>query len=948
MIRIADPMMDAAEVKKYYFPERSGHESDYWFLNQEHGVWTGKLLERLEISGTVQQRHFDRMCDHLHPFLDTSLTPRKKHNRRVATDISFHVPKSVSMVALMNQDERVLELIQDAARETLALMEERAGTRVRRNKQNFTRQTGEWAAAMFLHTTARPTKEHEPPDAHLHVHAVLFNVSYCEHENQFKALDISDVYRDLPLYEAIFHSKIGVGMERLGYGIERRGLAPVAYEIGSITRAMIWKMSRRTQQILAEIKRLGITDPKVKGRMGEYTRLNKNETQWSPKELMKSWWSRLTPDEELRMKKTMQWPRVKSVSAAHAIDAAIEHCFTRQSVVHENRLLEYALRRGVGSVTLDQVQDELNQRDWWSKTDEHGRRTLTTPEMANLEQNLLDRVRGGRNKCKPLGELLKGGKTKDGLVLDKHQIKAAKQLLSSTDKVSVFIGKAGVGKTTTMVAVREAVEASGKRVIALAPSAEASRGVQREEGFKDAETVATYLDSKERQWASRDQVLWCDEASMLGVKDMDKLLKIAAKHDARIIFSGDPGQHRAVNAGDALRLLVDHSGSKPVRLGNIRRQSGEFKRAVQFISDGNLDKAWQSLEKIGAIVEHDDEQRRHHELAREYVTALRNGESVLAISPTHAECLRVVSHIRQHLKVNGLVNGPEKDVIFHRNLHWTTDQKSHVAGYEPGQQIYFHKAAPGIKAGSRFTVWGTHGDKIIVKPHGFSRLALPLKYAERYSVYQPEKIQVAKGDVLRISQNTWTLDKKTRLNNGGMYVCRGFDATGNLKVQAHRAGKRTKRKPRTLIIAKTNGFVNHGTCLTSHMVQGKTSDVTLAAIGPESLPAASWQQFYVTVSRARRKIKVFCSNKERVKSVVEASDERMLATELIKTRSLSEKLTQSRLMKGRWLGKLRTLPAWSDRKTEFRTERGVRERQSSRRRRVYDSIQHRRGRGYER
>lgn len=903
MLRIAEPFKDAAAAKKYY--SREHNPSDYYFLDQDKGIWTGKLAERLGLSGEVQQHHFDRMCDHLHPFKDESLTLRKNEGRRVSTDISFSCTKSVSMLALMTKDERIFQLLRDAATQTLALMEQNAGTRVRRNKQERTVKTGEWAAAMFVHTTSRPAKEGQPPDCQLHLHAAVLNCTASDEDpTKRKALDMTYVYKDLPFYEQVFHSIVAKGIEHMGYGIERRGIGRVNYEIASVTRDMIWKFSSRTKQISDEIKRLGITDPKVMDKMAESTRLPKGQSQWSDKALMQSWWDKLTPEEEHRLKNADKWGRVPTATPAQALDRAIEHWFAKQSVVQDKRLLEYALRCGIGSVTLEQIEKELANREWIGTINQDDQRLLTTPAMAQIEGRILGKACEGRGKCDPLGKPLKDGKTKDGLVLDEYQYKAASQLLNNTDRISVLIGKAGVGKTTVMRSVRDGIEANKQKVIALAPSAEASRGVQRDEGFKDATTVADFLDKPALQRKAHGQVIWCDEASMLGVKDMDTLIKTAEKSKARLVLSGDTGQHRAVDAGDSLRLLVEHGQVRPVHLDRIRRQQNTlYRKAVEFISKGRVHSAWDQLEKMGAIIEHEDDRRRHHELAREYIKAVQNGETVMAIAPTHSEGRKVTEHIRTHLKVHGMVEGAERDWTYHRNLHLSTADKKQAAAYERTQRVFFHKACPGIQAGSRFKVLGVSNNKVWVNREGTVGMqGLPLKYASRFSVYQPETIGVSKGDLLRVTQNTKTLDGKTQLNNASMMRCVGFDGGGNMKVQH----LKSRGKAKTMTIEKDNGHFNHGVCITSHSSQSRTIDVILGALGVESLPAINLKQFYVTLSRGRKRCAMFCSDASRVKYAIGGDDDRMLATELLKSRSIRERIEQAR-----WLQRFKNLPAWS-------------------------------------
>ena len=77
--------------------------------------------------------------------------------------------------------------------------------------------------------------------------------------------------------------------------------------------------------------------------------------------------------------------------------------------------------------------------------------------------------------------------------LSAEQRKLIRHVLTSADRVMLLVGDAGTGKTTATKHLVPLVEAAGRRVVVLAPSADASRGVLRGEGFADAETVASFL-----------------------------------------------------------------------------------------------------------------------------------------------------------------------------------------------------------------------------------------------------------------------------------------------------------------------------------------------------------------------------------------------------------------------------------------------------------------------
>jgi len=70
----------------------------------------------------------------------------------------------------------------------------------------------------------------------------------------------------------------------------------------------------------------------------------------------------------------------------------------------------------------------------------------------------------------------------------------------------------------------------------------------------------------------RSGVIVVDEAGQIGGRQMLELLRLARQQQARVILSGDTRQHGPVEASDALAAIERHSGVKPVELHRIRRQ----------------------------------------------------------------------------------------------------------------------------------------------------------------------------------------------------------------------------------------------------------------------------------------------------------------------------------------------------------------------------------------
>lgn len=183
---------------------------------------------------------------------------------------------------------------------------------------------------------------------------------------------------------------------------------------------------------------------------------------------------------------------------------ACDHCLERKSAVPEREVLAEALRRGLGTASVQSVEEAFRAHDL--VIGEHsGRRFVTTAEVLDEERRMIDFARQGRGTCPRLG---RADHEFNREWLNEGQRRAVLHVLRSTDRVILVRGAAGVGKTTMMQEAIGAIEANGANVFTFAPSANASRGVLRQEGFTNAETVARLLKDPALQEEVRGQVLW--------------------------------------------------------------------------------------------------------------------------------------------------------------------------------------------------------------------------------------------------------------------------------------------------------------------------------------------------------------------------------------------------------------------------------------------------------
>jgi len=878
---------------KKYFKEHLAVGDYYAEWQQVLGQWQGKGAADLGLSGATNLKEFERLCENLHPQTGQKLTLRQNAtrietgsdgvghqtaNRRLFYDFTFSPPKSVSIAALVYDDTRIVTAHEQAVAAALNHLQTFAATRVRKNGQCTDRTTGNIVAAVFRHDTSRAL------DPHLHSHCIVFNATFDPVERQWKALQNHEMFAAQKFVENVYYHELTRELVKFGYQIENQSRGD--FEIKGVAPDLIDKFSKRHKEIDAKTKQLLEREPeKASGNIAAireniaHKERSRKIRDMGLEKLQRLWDGQMTAAEKASVQNlTVNPPRMANIPglAEKSVAWAEEHLFERRSVVNEPDIWRHALEQARGqNVSVAEIQSVTRQRGYVRDKERPGK--VTTPEMLEREQKIIRLAQLDINRFEPLVFPYRVGNPR----LDEEQRDAVERIMSSRNFVTLFRGGAGTGKSFTLHEVQHGLEQSCYMVQVLAPQRQQVIDLEKE-GFHNVKTVASFLASRSMPQGS---IVIMDEAGQIGGKQMHRLLKMVEENGGRLILSGDTRQHGAVEASDALRAIEKHSGIEPVELTNIRRQNPalaksieerrrivEYRQAVAEARDGNLSKSFERLEKIKAV-EQCTFANQHEKLAARYLELVKDNQSVVVVSQSWNEIHRVNDEIRATLKRENIIDENETVVTALQPMDWTNAQKRDARSYDSETVLVFNRNVKKFKAGETAWLKSIEDEHLIVESEGRT-VSIPFKQLDKITVCRKKELALSAGDKLQLKANGRAADNR-KLANGELVTVKEIDADGRITLTDGRTLEKNFRQ-----------FVR-GYAITSYASQGKSVNYVLFS-DSAAKAATNNQQWYVTISRGKKGIQIFTTDKAELRENITRSGDRPLASDIVPAKKENE------------------------------------------------------------
>mgnify|MGYP003641599493 FL=1 len=494
--------------------------------NAKAGVWAGEGARDLGLAGPVERDAFEAI---LNGHLPDGDKVGQVEGRRLGLDLTFSMPKSASILALVSGDRRILDAHLAAVRSTMAQLVEKQFAEARnyeRSRNGEPERTGNLVYALFAHDTSRAL------DPQGHIHAVVANLTR-DLKGNWKALWNGEIWKNNTTIGQFYHAAFRAQLQKLGYETEAAGKHG-AFEIKGVPGEVIKAFSTRAAEIEAKIAETGATTLATKKQITLYTRDPKlvvedrtalvegwktraAELGFDGKPLVAEAMARVQHQARPSLRETasqafgeiaerisaaMRPPSALAVSgtaalflpaetikAQHATASAIRHLSEREAAFSPHAILASALGFQIKGLEGEAVAERIGEliREGHlipgksERADGHYD-LVTTPEALAREQQILDRLDAGAGQgrafmapdlamarlqeaARELG-LERAGV--DSWQLNEGQLAAGVAILSGTDRFLNIQGVAGAGKSTLLGALDKVLGAEGVKLIGLA------------------------------------------------------------------------------------------------------------------------------------------------------------------------------------------------------------------------------------------------------------------------------------------------------------------------------------------------------------------------------------------------------------------------------------------------------------------------------------------------
>lgn len=877
------PIASSSVAVSYY------EKDDYYAANGDdpdaQGQWFGDAADKLGLSGAVDRDTFKDLLDGKLPDGTELGTVRESggdKEHRPGWDLTFSAPKSVSLLAEIGGDKRIVAAHQAAVRSALGYLERSAAaTRIRSGAGAERVYTGNLVAATFQHDTNR---NHDPQ---LHTHAVVLNVTQSS-DGRWRSLDSKPLFENKMAAGSVYRSALAIELQKLGHRIEQTH-ADGRFEIAGVSGEAIHEFSTRRQEIVAAMLERGLSGPEAAAQAALLTRSSKVPENRA--ELAQDWRERanaigFNPGQiiqEADARGSVMEPR-SPAQDRRALQSAIGRLSDQEAAFKQSALVTWTLANGMGKLTVDQAEALIETERAAGRLHEAElgqQRGWTTISATEQEKRVQAAVEGGKAALAPAYASKDATAALQGSTLNASQRAAVEMILTTPDRHVGVLGRPGTGKTFMLGQARALMTEKGFELVGMAANSEAARQLEGAAGIpsrtlhkhlysvgRDAARLrsATPEQRAEIEAKYSKQVWVVDEASQVNNATMRRVLDLAGKLGARTVHVGDTAQLGAIEAGKPFARMVAN-GMEHREMDEIRRQTdARHVEAIRDVLKQDIGAAMQKLApETREIPDRDD---RLNAMLKDWEAAGQQRDQVLMLSTRNATRTELNDKARQILRAEGKLQG-EKSAQQLLPVYASRADTAVVSTYKVGQLVHFPRALPsmGIERGAyvRVTEVDGAGHHVHLDVGGKTVVWSPQTIAGGSKtppqIFQPRETSLAAGERITWSKNNAELG----LNNGQrLTVIASNEKTMTVQTEDGRRVDIDRTR-------ESNRHWEHGYATTIYKSQGQTAEKVLVDANSQDKNLLSQKAFLVAVSRQKDGLTVYTDSTEKLTAAVQSN-----------------------------------------------------------------------------
>lgn len=876
-------MLSSSVVKNssqasHYFSEKDNYYTQEEGFDQSE--WWGKGANKLSLSGKVDDKQFTELLqgrlldgEQLGKVVDGAI----KH--RPGWDLTFSAPKSISIMALIGGDKRLIEAHRDAVKVALTYIERsNSQARIKTSEGMTYQNTSNLVASLYHHDLSRAK------DPQLHTHSVIMNMTERK-DGKWRSLAssmgrygeeisgevngfIERVRHHNRFLSKLYETELAFRVKQLGYDIKTNAKTGI-FEISDVPKDVIQFFSKRRSQIENQLDEKGLSG----GKAAAFATLNTRDAKEKvDREELKNEWEHAAKElgfdfnkiientynkKNEPIKDKIQEPEKMELDAiiqATKSLSTFQTTFTLEEVV--TIASTHAIGNGLSFEFLSNaVESQIVKGELISLASEQGKTTLMAKSTLEDEKRLLTQIK--QNKLlQPTVDafhLVNYLSQHSEINSDHHpQLKS----IFGNDRMILIEGQEA--KNSLVEPIIKIAKSVDLEVAILSPTLINSKQLakdlkQQPQNFLE-KIKAIFVDATPKHYSvlqflsqhKNDQlankinpdILIVDNAHLLSTHQKANLAEWNSKHNTKLILLGNNKTLLPQQTGSSLDQMIDY-GIKAISINGQLNKTSSLKNiniqdAINKFSD--------------RIVEVKDNTDRHVAMAKHYFRLTepdRENSWLMSRNKETVERLNLITHSEL---MNNKTPGKSIDVNVLIPVFLSEEKVVHALSYEKDQVVRFNESFPSLSVtkGEYLRVIQNNqktNSVILQKENGKSIIWRPDKVggtSGKIELFNEKQREFAVGETVLFHRS----NKFQRITKGERFTITDIKQT-KIKLK--------NSSGQSVLIDSDQSYHRHldyGYAATAHQIAHEKPVVLIAELPAKSF-TTDQRQFYQTISQPK-------------------------------------------------------------------------------------------------